>query len=128
MGNPGVRLLVPSARLRDVRPMGDEDKHARFRLESGSQSALGVAFGVNGDLAADRLTEPVDVSLELELNEWQGAVSPRVVLGELYPGAAEGAPRRDLPAGRLRVGGSTRRRAAGAAGRVAAAGIQRGRR
>jgi single-stranded-DNA-specific exonuclease len=92
MGNPGVRLLVPSARLRDLRPMGDEDKHARFRLESGSKSALGVAFGVNGDLAADRLTEPVDVSLELELNEWQGAVSPRVVLGELYPGAAEGAP------------------------------------
>ena len=75
MGNPGVRLLVPSARLCDVRPMGDEDKHARFRLESGSKSALGVAFGVNGDLAADRLTEPMDVSLELELNEWQGAVS-----------------------------------------------------
>ncbi len=87
MGNPGVRLLVPSARVCDVRPMGDGDRHARFRLESGSRSALGVAFGVNGDLTEPRLAKPLDVSLKLELNEWQGAVTPRVVLGEVYPGA-----------------------------------------
>ena len=43
-GNPGVRLLVPSARVRDVRTMG-EGKHARFSLHSGSHRALGVAFG-----------------------------------------------------------------------------------
>jgi len=85
-GNPGVRLLVPSARVCDVRPMGDGDKHARFRLESGSHSALGVAFGVNGELSAARLAEPVDVSVRLELNEWNGAIEPRVVLGELYLG------------------------------------------
>ncbi len=85
IGNPGVRLLVPSARLHDVRPMGDDHKHARFRLESGPRSALGVAFGVNGDLAEPPVAAPVDVSVGLELNEWQGAVSPRVVLGELYP-------------------------------------------
>jgi single-stranded-DNA-specific exonuclease len=85
IGNPGVRLLVPSARLRDVRPMGEGDRHARFRLESGPRNALGVAFGVNGDLAEPRVAEPVDVSLGLELNEWQGTVSPRVVLGDLYP-------------------------------------------
>ena len=84
-GNPGVRLLVPSVRVRDVRPMGDGDKHARFRLESGPRSALGVAFGVNGELAEARLADPVDVSVKLELNEWNGAVEPRVVLGELYP-------------------------------------------
>lgn len=84
-GNPGVRLLVPSARVCEVRPMGDGDKHARFRLESGSRSALGVAFGVNGGLGAPELADPVDVSLKLELNEWNGMVEPRVVLGELYP-------------------------------------------
>ena len=84
MGNPGVRLLVPSVRVRDVRPMGDGDKHARFRLESGASSALGVAFGVNGQLAESKLVNPVDVSVKLELNEWNGAVEPRVVLGELY--------------------------------------------
>jgi single-stranded-DNA-specific exonuclease len=34
----------------------------------------------------------MDVSVKLELNEWQGAVSPRVVLGELYPDDCEPAP------------------------------------
>ena len=58
MGNPGVRLLVPSARVCDVRPMGDGDRHARFRLQSGSRSALGVAFGVNGELSRPELAEP----------------------------------------------------------------------
>jgi single-stranded-DNA-specific exonuclease len=91
IGNPDVRLLVPSARLSDVRPMGEGDRHARFRLESGPRNALGVAFGVNGDLAEPRLAEPLDVSLKLELNEWQGTVSPRVVLGEVYPDSGDTA-------------------------------------
>ena len=86
MGNPGVRLLVPSAKLADVRPMGEGDKHARFRLRSGSRSALGVAFGVNGELSRAADGAPLDVSLKLELNEWNGAVEPRAVLRELYPG------------------------------------------
>jgi single-stranded-DNA-specific exonuclease len=67
-----------------VRPMGDGDKHARFQLESGARTAMGVAFRVNGQLAEAKLVDPVDVSVKLELNEWNGAVEPRVVLGELY--------------------------------------------
>ena len=88
-GNPGVRLLVAGARLGDVRPMGDGDRHARFSLSSGSRRALGVAFGVNGSLDA-AVGGPQDVSVGLELNHWNGAVEPRVVLGELYP--IEAAP------------------------------------
>jgi single-stranded-DNA-specific exonuclease len=88
MGNPGVRLLVPSAQVRDVRPMG-EGKHARFSLYSGAHRALGVAFGrsslgVGGD-------EPVDATVRLEVNRWNGAVEPRVVLRELYPRQADRA-------------------------------------
>jgi single-stranded-DNA-specific exonuclease len=87
VGNPGVRLLVPSARLHDVRPMGEGDRHARFSLESGSRRALGVAFGVNGELEpAAAAAEALDLSVQLEVNHWNGAVEPRVVLGELYPG------------------------------------------
>jgi single-stranded-DNA-specific exonuclease len=95
IGNPGVRLLVPSARVCEVRPMGEGERHARFRLQSGSRSALGVAFGVNGELGAAELADPVDVSVKLELNEWNGAVEPRVVLGELYPGGS--APKAKEP-------------------------------
>jgi single-stranded-DNA-specific exonuclease len=91
-GNPGVRLLVPGAKLGDVRPMGDGDRHARFVITSGARRALGVAFGVNGSLDSAAAAGPLDLSVELELNEWNGAVEPRVVLGETYPvDAAESA-------------------------------------
>jgi single-stranded-DNA-specific exonuclease len=83
MGNPGIRLLVPAAQVRDVRPMG-EGKHARFAIESGAASALGVAFGSGTSLGHED-GAPVDASVSLELNHWNGSVEPRVVLRDLYP-------------------------------------------
>jgi single-stranded-DNA-specific exonuclease len=82
MGNPGPRLLVPSARVRDVRAMG-EGKHARFSLHSGSHRALGVAFGRSSLGVEDE--DVIDASVRLEVNHWNGSVEPRVVLRELYP-------------------------------------------
>jgi len=82
MGNPGVRLMVPSARVSDVRTMG-EGKHARFSLHSGAHRALGVAFGRSSLGVED--DEPVDAAVRLEVNHWNGSVEPRVVLNELYP-------------------------------------------
>jgi single-stranded-DNA-specific exonuclease len=82
MGNPGVRLMVPSARVTDVRAMG-EGKHARFSLHSGSHRALGVAFG-RSSLGVEE-EDRVDAAVRLEVNHWNGSVEPRVVLRELYP-------------------------------------------
>ncbi|MGN6665332.1 MAG: single-stranded-DNA-specific exonuclease RecJ [Solirubrobacterales bacterium] len=82
MGNPGVRLLVPSARVSDVRTMG-EGKHARFNLHSGSHRALGVAFGRSSLGVED--DDVLDATVRLEVNHWNGAVEPRVVLREVYP-------------------------------------------
>jgi single-stranded-DNA-specific exonuclease len=82
MGNPGVRLLVPAARVRDVRTMG-EGKHARFSLHSGAHRALGVAFG-RSSLGVGE-DDPVDAAVRLEVNRWNGSVEPRLVLRELYP-------------------------------------------
>ncbi len=83
MGNPGVRLLVPGAQVRDVRPMGQEGRHARFNLHSGAHRALGVAFGRSRiPVGAD---DTVDAAVRLEVNHWNGAVEPRVVLREVYP-------------------------------------------
>jgi single-stranded-DNA-specific exonuclease len=89
MGNPGVKLLVPSARVADVRPMG-EGKHARFNLRSGSHRALAVAFG-RSKLGVGE-DDQVDAAVKLEVNRWNGSVEPRVVLRELYPleASAEG--------------------------------------
>jgi single-stranded-DNA-specific exonuclease len=91
MGNPGVRLLVPAARVRDVRTMGEGDKHSRFSLHSGAHRALGVAFGRSKLGVGD--DDPVDAAVRLEVNHWNGSVEPRVVLRELYPSevAANGA-------------------------------------
>jgi single-stranded-DNA-specific exonuclease len=88
MGNPGVRLMVPSARVSDVRTMGSEGKHARFSLHSGGHRALGVAFG-RSTLGVDD-EDPVDAAVRLEVNHWNGSVEPRVVLRELYPLEADG--------------------------------------
>jgi len=87
MGNPGVRLMVPSARVSDVRTMG-EGKHARFSLHSGSHRALGVAFG-RSSLGVEE-EDAVDAAVRLEVNHWNGSVEPRVVLRELYPLQAGG--------------------------------------
>jgi single-stranded-DNA-specific exonuclease len=84
MGNPGPRLLVPSGRLREVRPLGEEGKHSRFQLESGAGRALGVAFGMNGEISR-REDQALDLSIELEVDRWNGAEQPRVVVRELYP-------------------------------------------
>ncbi len=83
MGNPGVRLMVPSARVTDVRTMGEEGKHSRFSLHSGSHRALGVAFG-RSTIGVDD-DEMLDAAVRLEVNHWNGAVEPRVVLREVYP-------------------------------------------
>ncbi|MBV8220769.1 MAG: single-stranded-DNA-specific exonuclease RecJ, partial [Solirubrobacterales bacterium] len=79
MGNPRSRLLVPGARLRDPRPMGD-GRHLRFVVGSGGTSARAVAFGCGGQLGVDA-EEPVDATFRLERNFWNGAVEPRLVLG-----------------------------------------------
>jgi single-stranded-DNA-specific exonuclease len=87
MGNPGVRLMVPSARVTDQRTMGEEGKHSRFSLHSGSHRALGVAFG-RSSLGVDD-DDMLDAAVRLEVNHWNGAVEPRVVLREVYPLDAE---------------------------------------
>jgi single-stranded-DNA-specific exonuclease len=85
MGNPGVNLLVPAAKVSDVRPMG-EGRHARFMVGSAGVRARVVAFGVGGGLSVKPGEERRhDLVARLEANEWQGAVEPRLVLRSLHP-------------------------------------------
>lgn len=84
VGNPGVRLVVPAARIDDARPMGEEERHSRFVLRAGTGQVRGVAFGVGSTLAKRAGSSPADVSIRLELNEWNGATEPRAVLGTVY--------------------------------------------
>jgi single-stranded-DNA-specific exonuclease len=101
-GNPEPVLLVPAARLIDPRPMG-EGKHVRFTVESGGVRARAVAFGM--PRLPDGCADGLDATFGLELNEWNGAVEPRLVLRDAIaprPGpvdlvGVEGLPREGRP-------------------------------
>ncbi len=83
-GNPGVSLLVPSAQVRDVRPMGEDGRHARFALESGAARARAVAFGCDGKPPGDG-EALIDAVVRLECHEWNGAEEPRLIVRDARP-------------------------------------------
>ncbi|HEY4280477.1 MAG TPA: single-stranded-DNA-specific exonuclease RecJ [Conexibacter sp.] len=84
MGNPRPNLLVPAATVADVRPMGQEKRHARFTVVTGGVQCRAVAFGCDGRLSVDEHV-PADIVFRLERNEWNGAVEPRLLLRHLAP-------------------------------------------
>lgn len=82
-GNPSVSLLVPAATLEEPRAMGD-GRHLRFTVRAGGVRARAVAFGVGSRLPVD-CGAPADATFALELNEYNGAVEPRLVLRQAQP-------------------------------------------
>jgi single-stranded-DNA-specific exonuclease len=86
--NPSVRLLIPDARITDLREMGD-GKHCRFTVVSGDARAAGVTFNRNS-LGVDEQT-PVDILAELNVNHWNGSSQAQLLIREVTPlPAAEG--------------------------------------
>jgi single-stranded-DNA-specific exonuclease len=84
-GNPVPALLVPAARVTGVTPMGEDEKHARFTLESGGGRARTVAFRTAARTLPASGDSRHDAAVRLELNEWNGTVEPRLVLRALCP-------------------------------------------
>jgi single-stranded-DNA-specific exonuclease len=84
-GNPRPTLLVPAACVTDVRPMGEEKQHASFTLVGGGSRARTVAFRREARSLPASPEERNDAAVRLELNEWNGAVEPRLVLRALSP-------------------------------------------
>lgn len=85
-GNPPVSLLVPAAHLADPRAMG-EGRHATFTLHAGGARSRCVRFGAGAGAPA-RPDEPVDAAVRLEVNRYNGAVEPRLVLRHARPAAS----------------------------------------
>jgi single-stranded-DNA-specific exonuclease RecJ len=83
MGNPSVSLLVPAATLSDPRPLG-EGRHVAFTLNAGGARSRCVAFGRGGELPCEP-GAPADAAVRLEIDRWNGAVSPRLVLRHAQP-------------------------------------------
>lgn len=91
IGNPGINLVIPSARVVDRRSMGSEGDHMRFTVESGGFRARGVAFA-RKSLACEE-DGHADLVMRLERNEWNGSIEPRLRLRELVlPGESAQPP------------------------------------
>ncbi len=86
MGNPAINVLVPAAKVSDVRPMGTGGRHVRFAVTSGGLRSRAVGFGLapgSGALGDGETRH--DLAARLEANEWQGSVEPRLVVRSLHP-------------------------------------------
>jgi single-stranded-DNA-specific exonuclease len=84
-GNPTPTLLAPAARVGDVRGMGEDGQHARFSIAGGGARARAVAFRTTPRSLPASPEDRFDAAVRLELNEWNGAVEPRLVLRALCP-------------------------------------------
>jgi single-stranded-DNA-specific exonuclease len=88
-GNPPVRLVVPGAELESPARVG-EGRHLQVRLRSGGVHARAIGFRMGERASRIDLDERHDVVVSLEVERWQGLVSPRVGLEAL--GALEARP------------------------------------
>jgi len=82
-GNPPISLLVPAAHVTDPRALG-EGRHVAFTLHAGGARSRCVQFGAGTRLPAQP-DEPVDAAVRLEVNRWNGAVEPRLVIRHCRP-------------------------------------------
>src|SRR4051794_1569563 len=86
MGNPRISLLVPAATLTDARGLGAEGRHCQFTLNAGGARSRCVAFG-GGDKLPVEPGVPADAAVRLEIDRWNGTISPRLVLRHAQPAA-----------------------------------------
>src|SRR3954447_10837634 len=84
-GNPTPTLLIPSARLENVVPMGEDKQHARLTISSGGARARTVAFRTTATALAKAGESPHHVAVALEVNEWNGTIEPRLILKAVCP-------------------------------------------
>jgi single-stranded-DNA-specific exonuclease len=99
-GNPGVNLLVPGAQLMGIQSMGEGGKHLRLQLADASAHCGAVAWGRGGESESLHTSARHDVVCRLEVNDWRGALAPRLVLREIVPWP-EREPVEIAPAARL---------------------------
>lgn len=75
MGNPRPTFACDNVELFDIRQIGKEGTHLRFKLKQDKVQATALAWNMGED--ADRLKQvnTADIAFQPELNEWQGHVS-----------------------------------------------------
>ncbi|NTU60039.1 MAG: single-stranded-DNA-specific exonuclease RecJ, partial [Deltaproteobacteria bacterium] len=86
-GNPSPTLLATGAGVLDVRPMGREGEHLRFRLEQQGLRVDAVAWRKAEGLAHVRPGSRVDVAFTPQVSAWNGADRVQLVVDGMRPAA-----------------------------------------
>jgi single-stranded-DNA-specific exonuclease len=83
LGNPGVTLLAVGCELSELGAVGD-GKHLKLAVTADGARSGGIAFGQGAQL--DRYRRPLryDVAFKLQANEWNGSVSPQLVVKRIF--------------------------------------------
>jgi single-stranded-DNA-specific exonuclease len=83
LGNPGVTLLAVGCELSELGAVG-EGKHLKLAVKADGARSGAIAFGQGGQL--DRYRRPVryDVAFKLAANQWNGTVSPQLVVKRIF--------------------------------------------
>jgi single-stranded-DNA-specific exonuclease len=83
LGNPGVTLLAVGCEISELGAVG-EGKHLKLAVTADGARSGAIAFGQGSQL--DRYRRPVryDVAFKLAVNQWNGAVSPQLVIKRIF--------------------------------------------
>lgn len=84
-GNPSPTLLASGAGVLDVRPMGRESEHLRFRLEHQGIRLDAVAWRKAEGLSHVRPGVAVDVAFTPQVNLWNGRDQVQLVVEGMRP-------------------------------------------
>jgi single-stranded-DNA-specific exonuclease len=103
LGNPAVTLLTPAATLTGVATIG-EGRHVRLSVELGGFRCGAVGFGMGRRAEELRGTGRRDVAFRLQRNEWNGTVTPQMVVRAVHTLEPQGEPAPPQPAAVAAVG------------------------
>ena len=83
LGNPGVTLLAVGCEISELGSVG-EGKHLKLAVKADGARSGAIAFGQGSQL--DRYRRPVhyDVTFKLAANQWNGTVSPQLVVKRIF--------------------------------------------
>ncbi len=71
--NPVPVFMAREVRIQNLRTMGKEENHVRFRAVQGKGKIDVVGFGMAEALASiDAVADLVDIAYEIHLNTWNG--------------------------------------------------------
>jgi single-stranded-DNA-specific exonuclease len=71
--NPVPVFMASNVKIQNLRTMGKEENHVRFRAVQGNAQIDAIGFGMADSFAAiDPATDLVDIAYEIHLNTWNG--------------------------------------------------------